>query len=81
MSEVDSFEKSMARLAKIVEELEKGELSLEESLGLFEEGVKLSKAAQARLDAAAQKVERLLGVDDKGKAKKVPFGDDDDPEL
>ena len=76
-----SFEQSMARLAKIVEELEKGEKSLEDSLALFEEGVKLSRAAQTRLDAAQQKVEKLLGVDDKGKARKVPFGDDDDPEL
>lgn len=77
-----TFEQSMARLAKIVDELEKGEKSLEDSLALFEEGVKLSRAAQARLDAAQQKVERLLGVDDKGKPKKVPFGDDDDdPEI
>ncbi|CAN5372916.1 hypothetical protein BH09MYX1_BH09MYX1_56150 [soil metagenome] len=76
-----SFEQSMSRLAKIVEELEKGELSLEESLGLFEEGVKLSRAAQTRLDAAAQKVEKLLGVDEKGKPRKVPFGEDDDPEI
>lgn len=76
-----SFEQSMARLAKIVEQLEKGELTLEESLGLFEEGVKLSRAAQSRLDAAQQKVEKLLGVDEKGKPRKVPFGDDDDPEI
>ena len=76
-----SFEQSMARLAKIVDELEKGEKSLEDSLALFEEGVKLSRAAQARLDAAQQKVEKLLGVDVKWKPKKVPFGDDDDPEI
>lgn len=76
-----TFEQSMARLAKIVDELEKGEKSLEDSLALFEEGVKLSRAAQARLDAAQQKVEKLLGVDEKGKPKKVPFGDDDDPEI
>ncbi len=77
-SAAPSFEKSMARLAKIVEELEKGELTLEESLGLFEEGIKLSRAAQTRLDAAQHKVEKLLGVDEKGKPRKVPFGDDDD---
>jgi exodeoxyribonuclease VII small subunit len=76
-----SFEQAMARLAKIVEELEKGEKSLEDSLALFEEGVKLSRAAQSRLDLAQQKVEKLLGVDEKGKPRKVPFGDDDDPEI
>ncbi len=52
--------------------------TLEESLGLFEEGIKLSRAAQTRLDAAQHKVEKLLGVDEKGKPRKVPFGDDDD---
>jgi len=75
------FEQSMARLAKIVEQLEKGDLPLEESLKLFEEGVKLSRAAQERLDAAQQKVEKLLSVDAQGKPKTAPFEttDDEDP--
>lgn len=76
-----SFEQSMARLAKIVEQLEKGDLPLEESLELFEEGVKLSRAAQERLDAAQQKVEKLLSVDEQGKARTAPFEttEDDEP--
>ncbi len=76
-----SFEQSMARLSKIVETLEKGDLPLEESLRLFEEGVKLTRAAQERLDAAEQRVERLLGVDGQGKARTAPFettGDEDE---
>jgi exodeoxyribonuclease VII small subunit len=75
-----SFEQSMTRLAKIVEQLEKGDLPLEESLKLFEEGVKLSRAAQARLDAAQHKVEQLLSVDAQGKAKTAPFETTDEEE-
>ena len=75
-----SFEQSMARLAKIVEQLEKGDLPLEESLKLFEEGVKLSRSAQERLDSAQQKVEKLLSVDAQGKAKTTPFETTDDEE-
>ena len=75
-----SFEQSMARLAKIVEQLEKGDLPLEESLKLFEEGVKLSRSAQERLDSAQQKVEKLLSVDAQGMAKTTPFETTDDEE-
>jgi exodeoxyribonuclease VII small subunit len=61
-----SFEASLTRLAEIVERLEGGELPLEESLSLFEEGVKLARAAQARLDGAEKRVEELLGLDEQG---------------
>jgi exodeoxyribonuclease VII small subunit len=57
-----SFEDSMARLGQIVGELEEGKLSLEESLERFEEGVKLARDSQARLDRAEAKVEELLDV-------------------
>jgi exodeoxyribonuclease VII small subunit len=62
-----SFEESVRRLATIVEELEAGDLSLERSLELFEEGVRLARAAQERLDRAERRVEELLGVDGQGR--------------
>lgn len=65
-TQTPSFEADLARLTAIVEHLEGGELPLEESLRLFEEGVRLSRAAQARLDAAEKRVEELLGIDDDG---------------
>lgn len=61
-----SFEDAMRRLSAIVEELEGGELSLEHSLKRFEEGIKLARKSQARLDAAEAKVEELLGFDAEG---------------
>ena len=79
-----TFEAAIKRLAEIVQTLERGDLPLEESLSLFEEGVKLSRASQQRLDAAQKKVETLLAVDDKGRATTEPFsttGADDDDEA
>jgi exodeoxyribonuclease VII small subunit len=68
-----SFEQSMERLSHIVEKLEQGELPLEQSLQLFEEGVRLSRMAQERLDTAQQRIERLLTVDSQGRARTAPF--------
>jgi exodeoxyribonuclease VII small subunit len=62
-----SFERSMERLSAIVERLESGDLPLETSLALFEEGIVLARASQARLDAAERRVEELLAIDDDGK--------------
>ena len=56
----------MERLSSIVDELEGGELSLEDSLLLFEEGVKLARASQMRLDEAEARVEVLLGINEQG---------------
>lgn len=60
-----SFEEAMRRLTHIVEDLEGGELSLEESLERFEEGVRLARDSQARLDAAEARVEELMRVDER----------------
>lgn len=68
-----SFEASAQRLSAIVQELESGELPLEQSLRLFEEGVRVARAAQARLDEAEKRVEELLGVDAQGEARTRPF--------
>src|SRR5439155_13661320 len=54
------FEASMKRLEAIVEELEGGELSLEDSIARYEEGVRLSRGLTARLDEAEKRIERLV---------------------
>ena len=55
-----NFEASLSELEKIVRELEQGDLSLEESLKLFENGVKLSRQCQERLNQAERRIEILL---------------------
>lgn len=68
-----SFEASLSRLTSIVETIERGDLPLEESLKLFEEGVRLSRAAHDKLHSAEKKIEELLSVDDKGNARTQPL--------
>jgi exodeoxyribonuclease VII small subunit len=67
-----SFEKALEDMEKIVEKLEKGGLSLSESLALFEKGVKLARFLREELEKAEKKVELLL-KDEKGAVKKEPF--------
>lgn len=66
-SESPSFEEATRRLAQIVAELEGGELPLDRSLALFEEGVRLARDAEQRLDRAERRIEELLGIDAQGK--------------
>ena len=54
------FEELMNRLEEVVDALERGDMPLEKSLRLFEEGIALSRAAGGRLDAAERKIEELL---------------------
>lgn len=54
------FEAALARLEEIVKELETGDLPLEQSLKLFEEGIKLSRLCNKRLEEAERRVEILL---------------------
>jgi exodeoxyribonuclease VII small subunit len=54
------FEASLARLEEIVKQLETGDLPLEQSLKLFEEGIKLSRLCHKRLEEAERRVEILL---------------------
>jgi exodeoxyribonuclease VII small subunit len=67
-----SFEESLKKLESIVDKLEKGELSLEDSLELFEEGVSLSTACKKELDTAEGKVQMLVKQRD-GSLKTEPF--------
>ncbi len=54
------FEKKLGRLEEIVQKMEKGDMALEESLKLFEEGVKLSRECQGQLTKAEAKVKQLV---------------------
>ena len=67
-----TFEESLKKLETIVDRLEKGDLALEESLKLFEEGVGLSAACKQELDAAEGKVQMLVKQRD-GSLKPEPF--------
>lgn len=71
MSERD-FEKALERLRKIVSRLEKGDLPLEESLQLFEEGVKLSGFCSERLGDAERRIEVLV-KGKSGETRTVPL--------
>lgn len=66
------FEQGLNRLEEIVARLEGEDLDLEESLALFEEGVKLAEACGQRLDAAEKKVALLIKDRDKGLVE-APF--------
>ena len=55
-----SFEEQLAELEKVVEQLERGDLSLEESVGLFERGVLLSTACKTQLASAESRIQVLL---------------------
>jgi exodeoxyribonuclease VII small subunit len=64
--EEPSFETELRRLSQVVERLESGDLGLEESLALFEEGIRLARGAQERLNAAEKRVEELIRIDESG---------------
>jgi exodeoxyribonuclease VII small subunit len=72
------FEKKLGRLEEIVDKMENGELTLEDSLKLFEEGVKLSRECNTQLSEAEQKVKLLIGVDADGQALTRDFSAQDE---
>ena len=78
-----NFEAQLATLERIVRELERGDLPLEQSLELFEQGVKLSRECQERLNEAERRIEVLLRGGD-GATIAVPFESEelieDDPD-
>ncbi len=55
-----AFEEALERLEKIVTQMESGDLKLEDSLKLFEEGMKLTRVCHQRLDEVEKKVKQLL---------------------
>ena len=69
------FEESLKELEQLVEKMRKGDLPLEDSLGLFERGIQLVRTCQTRLEAAEKKVELLLARTD-GSLERKPFDTD-----
>ncbi|HEV8323969.1 MAG TPA: exodeoxyribonuclease VII small subunit [Myxococcota bacterium] len=67
------FEDLLERLRATVEKLESGQLSLEDSLRVYEEGVRLHRQCNERLDAADRRIERLLDGDAGGAPRTAPF--------
>lgn len=72
MTPEKSFESSLEELERIVQQLEAGDLPLDRSLELFEQGVRLSRECQKRLDEAERKIEILLKGSD-GAYVPMPF--------
>jgi exodeoxyribonuclease VII small subunit len=66
-----SFEKALKQLEEIVHKLESGDLGLEDSLQLFEEGIKLSRFCSKKLELAEKKIE-MLTKDEKGEKQVIP---------
>ncbi len=69
-----SFDEILSRLRAAVQRLESGELSLEQSLAVYEEGVGLARRGQALLDQAEKRVELLVSAS--GSVDTVPFNDE-----
>jgi exodeoxyribonuclease VII small subunit len=72
MAETMSFEQSLKRLDEIVRHLERGDLALQESLNLFEEGTSLLSSCNAMLEQAQQKVVMLRKGPDR-QPQELPF--------
>ena len=72
-----TFEESLKRLEEIVTELEGNKLALEQSLQVFEEGVKLVRFCAGRLDDAERRIEILL-ADKEGQLHGAPFPEEPD---
>jgi exodeoxyribonuclease VII small subunit len=72
-----NFEKALDQLEELVEDMEHGELSLEESMKAFEKGIKLTRDCQAALAQAEQKVQILL--EKNGELVVEAFSEDDEP--
>ena len=72
------FEKKLTRLEEIVHKMERGDLALDESLKLFEEGIKLSRDCHSQLTKAEAQVKKLVGFDEKGQAVTQDFKTDEE---
>ena len=75
-----SFEASLESLEQIVRQLEQGDLPLEKSLELFEQGIRLSRECQERLSQAERRIEILLR-DNQGRPVTNAFPDETDSDL
>jgi len=76
----EKFEEALDRLEEIVKRMESGDMTLEESLKAFEEGIKLSRLCAKKLDEADRRVELLLRED--GELTTKPFAEEErDPDA
>jgi len=87
-TEGPTFEQALQQLEQIVQRLEKGELPLEESLLLYEEGIRLSRLCHGKLEEAEGKIEVLLkdargepALDAQGRPKTEPLAEPEDEET
>lgn len=87
-TEGPNFEQALQQLEQIVQKLEKGELPLEESLTLYEEGIRLSRLCHGKLEEAEGKIEVLLKdargepvLDAQGRPKTEALAEPDDEEA
>jgi len=82
-----TFEQALQQLEQIVQKLEKGELPLEESLKLYEEGIRLSRLCHGKLEEAEGRIEALLkdargepALDAEGRPRTTPLAPPEDEE-
>jgi exodeoxyribonuclease VII small subunit len=82
-----TFEEALQQLEQIVQKLEKGDLPLEESLRLYEDGIRLSRLCHGKLEEAEGRIETLLkdahgeaALDAQGRPRTVPLAPPEDEE-
>ncbi len=75
-----SFEEQLAELEKVVEQLERGDLPLEDSVGLFERGMQLTDACKGQLATAESRIQVLLNPRERGpvRTEALHLGKEDD---
>jgi len=74
---LDDFESALKRLEEIVQKLEQGNLSLDDSLKLFEEGIQRSRFCSKKLSEAEKKVEKLLKIGEEFKLEPLDIEEDE----
>lgn len=74
----ENFEHALKRLEEIVQMLEEGDLSLDESLKLFEEGIEISRFCTKKLSEAEKKVEKLIKIGQEFKTEKFEIEQGDE---
>ena len=82
-----TFEEALQQLEQVVQKLEKGELPLEESLALYEDGIRLARLCHGKLEEAEGKIELLMKdargepvLDAQGRPRTTPLGPPEDEE-
>ena len=74
-----TYEQQLQQLETLIKQLENGDLSLDQALAAYEQGITLIRACQQQLEHAEQRI-RLLAQDDNGEETLIPFTDPEDDE-